>query len=273
MESPESARDLKAAISFLRWLRGWNQKELADAAGLDPSQISLYEQGKKIPSQKTLERLLSAVGVPFVLFDRLLALLEVVRSTVEAKSPDLELPEVADGAAEVVARAVATAVHTAIAQSLVVSPLFTDYRPRPVPPSEADRQEAEELWQRIAHRAPADRRLLVEEVRELQTWMVCERLCAESLKVAPVDAEMSRELAELALRAADLMPADETWRSRLKGWAWMHLAAAKKLAGDPSGAAEALWKAWQLWDAGAPGDPGLLDEERWRALEASLQGG
>jgi len=273
MESPESVRDLKVAVSFLRWLRGWNQKELAGAAGLDPSQISLYEQGKKIPSQKTLERLLAAVGVPFVLFDRLLALLEVVRSTVDGQSPDLDLPEVADGAAEVVARAVAAAVHTAIAQSLVVSPLFTDYRPRPVPPSEADRQGTEELWRRIAHRTPADRRLLVEEVRELQTWMVCERLCAESLKVAPVDAGTSRELAELALRAAELMLADETWRSRVKGWAWMHLAAAKKLADDPAGAAEALWKAWQLWDAGAPGDPGLLDEERWRALEASLQGG
>ncbi|HEX3553054.1 MAG TPA: hypothetical protein VIA62_07490 [Thermoanaerobaculia bacterium] len=104
--------------------------------------------------------------------------------------------------------------------------------------------------------------LLVEEARELQTWAFAERLCAESEAAAAGDPGRAVELAELALRVAQLVPGGEGRRSRLQGYAWAHLAQARSAAGDLPGAADASSRARTLWAAGAPGDEGPLDERR-----------
>jgi hypothetical protein len=55
------------------------------------------------------------------------------------------------------------------------------------------------------------------------------------------------ELAELALSIAERVPGEESWRSRLKGYCWAHIANARRVANDLSGADEALTRAWELW--------------------------
>src|SRR5436305_602121 len=64
---PEREGD-RAALGFLivllRSLRHWSQVELAGASGVQRSQISAYELGKKTPRGRTLERLAAAVRVP-----------------------------------------------------------------------------------------------------------------------------------------------------------------------------------------------------------------
>lgn len=55
--------DLAPTVILLRAIRGWNRKQLADAAGMDKSQLARYELGQEIPSPRTLERLAAAVGV------------------------------------------------------------------------------------------------------------------------------------------------------------------------------------------------------------------
>src|SRR3982074_3094985 len=57
--------DLRVAVVFLRSLRGWSQTELAHVAGMDKSRVSLYEQGRKIPSPRSLGKLVAAGRPPF----------------------------------------------------------------------------------------------------------------------------------------------------------------------------------------------------------------
>ena len=61
--------DLGRAITLLRVVRGWNQGDLAQAAGVAPTAISEYECGRKIPGLATLERLLEAMEFPLSAID------------------------------------------------------------------------------------------------------------------------------------------------------------------------------------------------------------
>ncbi len=118
---------------------------------------------------------------------------------------------------------------------------------------------------------PAERRALVEEAPEVRSWALCELLCAESIQAAPDSADRAVELAELALFIANLMPGEAIWRLRVRGYAWAHLGNARRVRGDLPGADEAFGQAGKLWQAGAPGDPGIFEEARIPGLEASLR--
>lgn len=59
-----SEGDLSVTLAVLRVVRGWNQHELARAAGVRINSVSEYERGKKLPELKTLERLVTAMGYP-----------------------------------------------------------------------------------------------------------------------------------------------------------------------------------------------------------------
>jgi transcriptional regulator with XRE-family HTH domain len=110
-----SPEDLGIAIVFLRSLQGWNQAELADAAGVDRSQISLYEAGKSTPSAKTLERLLKAVRMTDATFQTVLTFIRLVRSGEAAPLPGDQEPS----ADSTTVRAVTQALETARTQLLM----------------------------------------------------------------------------------------------------------------------------------------------------------
>jgi transcriptional regulator with XRE-family HTH domain len=65
--APPERGDDRAALGLLivllRSLRHWTQEDLANASGVQRSQISAYELWKKTPTKRTLERLAAAVGV------------------------------------------------------------------------------------------------------------------------------------------------------------------------------------------------------------------
>lgn len=52
-----------AALRELRTTRGWTVEELATAAHLDKSTISLIERGKRVPTWRTRRDLAEALGV------------------------------------------------------------------------------------------------------------------------------------------------------------------------------------------------------------------
>jgi len=56
--------NLGRAIRVIRAQRGLRQDELAGAAGLSPSYVSLIERGKREPSLVIVRKLASALGVP-----------------------------------------------------------------------------------------------------------------------------------------------------------------------------------------------------------------
>ena len=142
-----------------------------------------------------------------------------------------------------------------------------------MPPHADDREEAPELWESLKSHEPAIRRVLVEDSRRFQKWALCELLCAESVRAAAGgSADQALELAELALLVAERTSGDEIWRLRLQGYAWAHIGHARQARGDQPGAKEAFNRACLLWETGAPGDPGLLEETQVPALEATVRG-
>lgn len=142
------------------------------------------------------------------------------------------------------------------------------WHPRP-----EDRFDGAELWGRLERFPMRDRNLLVDASQEFAHWALCERICLQCADLADEDARQALGLAELAVRIAQRVPGEDPWRSRLKGFALAHLAFARSAAGDPVSAAETLHEARQLWDAGAAGDPGLLDGSYLLTFEACLGNG
>lgn len=72
--------DLQVALMLLRDLNNWSQKEFAEAAGLQTSQISLAESGRRRPTGKTLSRLLETSGVTAPAFGAILGFLHRLRA-------------------------------------------------------------------------------------------------------------------------------------------------------------------------------------------------
>lgn len=60
--------DYSKAIRISRALADMPQRELANRIGVDASLISMLESGLRKPSLKTLEKIASALGLPFHLF-------------------------------------------------------------------------------------------------------------------------------------------------------------------------------------------------------------
>src|SRR5712692_5771149 len=56
------------ALKVARALSGLQQQELAEAAGLDPSYLSLIEMGKRKPSVTAIEKVARGLGIPTHLF-------------------------------------------------------------------------------------------------------------------------------------------------------------------------------------------------------------
>lgn len=72
--------ELNVALTILRVVRGWTQDDLAKASGTPNSSISDYERGKKVPSLKTLERLMAAMGFSIQSLQRTRRFIQAVRA-------------------------------------------------------------------------------------------------------------------------------------------------------------------------------------------------
>ncbi len=254
---------LSRALTVLRSALGWDQKQLAKAVGVSPSVISDYERGQRTLTRGKLEEFARVMGAPA-------EAVEWAISFVQALDAVIQAPGYPDGFAEAQRQQVeAVAAETGrlatdFARSLM-NRLTIHGR------ALTARQQATALWGVMKRRKSSDRRKLVEDAQEYRNWALCELVCAESIKAAADDADRAVELAELAVLIANLAPGEETWRWRLQGYAAAHLGNARRIRTDWPGAEEAFSRAAELWEAGAPGDPGLLSEAQVSSLEASLR--
>jgi transcriptional regulator with XRE-family HTH domain len=55
---------LGKAVRFLRETQNMTQRELAEASGIDATEISRLEKGKSNPTHESLHRLAAGMGVP-----------------------------------------------------------------------------------------------------------------------------------------------------------------------------------------------------------------
>jgi len=256
-EDPEA----RLAMVLLRYAMNWDQSELAREARIAPSQVSVYDRGERAVPREVLEKVAVAADFPVPLLD---PLLWTIRSFLAAAGGRSRVSRVL--ADSVMAELMALARRTA---DLILEPLSPPRRAGGSRPAAEDREAAEALWSRLERRGAELRRLLVEEGEEYQGWAVCERVAAASREAAAKDPRQALELAELALLIAELAPGEPAWRSRLQGYALAHVSHARRARGDLAGAGEAFNRARDLWEAGAPGDPGLLDEAVVRNLGAA----
>src|SRR4051794_17967763 len=256
--------DARLAAVLLRYLHGWDQAEMARAARIAPSQLSVYDRGERAIPRDVLERMAEAAGFPTYLLVPLLRGLRSFRAAARGRTRQEALLE---------ERLVSDLIgigREAVAAVLAISrdgDEDLEGAARDRPPRSEDREEAAVLWGRLARRNERQRKALVEETEEYSGWALCERVAAESLAAAPGDPRQALELAGLACRIADLAAGPEEWCRRLQGYAWAHLSLARRAGGDLPGAAEARERAAELWRSG--GGPGLLNEAGLPGLDAT----
>ena len=262
MSKPVSP-DLGIVLWFLRRGQDWSQAGLATAAGVSPTLLNDYEQGRKGFSRRRLELLISHMGLPLETIDATLERLHANRSAGSGRW--------APGAASATllrVEAVASRVGRLAAEFARSALSILAWEGEAL----LAREEARRLWAgHLERRTALQRVALVEEVPELQTWAVSELLAARSIEAAPASPAQALELAELALRAAELCRGEDWLRLRTRGYAGFHVANARRAANDLPGSDTALTAAKKLWEAGAAGDPGLFDEAIVLALEANIR--
>jgi tetratricopeptide (TPR) repeat protein len=251
------------ALTYLRQGRRWTQSRLARARGHGSFRlISRYESEDKALSREELYHLAALMGYPREAVDALLFVHSLVSPPppVEAAMPGALTPE----EIQRIDRAVIADAGTRAAE--LRAHRIAETRKRKV---EVDRRHAEELWARLKPLSSRERRELVEDSLELQSWALVERLCLESERAAADSVGRARDLAGLALHTAAKVEGAESWRRRLQGYAWAYRANADRVANDLAAAEAAFARAWHLWRSGD--DAGLLPEWRMLSLEASLR--
>ena len=257
------SEDLAATVTLLRALRGWSKKDLADASGVDKSRISRYELGKEAPSERTLERLAAAAGLPSFLLEPMRAFIHRLREpTQEGRAASAGLAASSPSGRRTPGEALGRAVSQARAELKLYAESSAG---NPAPP-----RDPETLWEQLRPFSAADRRLLVTGALEYQDPSLCQRLCAESRQAAASDAAQALELAQLAVLVARLVPVSPARRLRLQGYAWAFTANAHRAAGDLPAAEEALARAGKLWREGGD-DPEISLDPRGLDLDAAMR--
>ncbi|HVT16472.1 MAG TPA: helix-turn-helix transcriptional regulator [Thermoanaerobaculia bacterium] len=258
---------LSVTLTALRRARGWTEVELARAAGISKETVSHYER-EQAPSRDRLESLAAAMGYEVEAIDDVLLALAQATGLGAGAADGPRSPADPSPAELRRARQLAAAMGR-VAVEVTAHHLVALLRARR---AGSARRRAAGLWEVLAPLAPGERRLLVEKSREYQTWALAERLCHESAEAASDDASRAVELAELALRVAELAPGERLWRLRLQGYCLGFLANARRVRNDERGAEEAFARARRLWQEGEAADPGrLLAAWRLLDLEASLR--
>jgi transcriptional regulator with XRE-family HTH domain len=252
------------ALIYLRSKRGWAQKELADRHGFTTyRQLSRYETGDRPLSRETLDGLAASLGHSPEAVDALLFLHSLVTPPERGAPSPVALTAEELEKIDRTAMAAGWSMAEDVREGLVA-------RKRRLK-AESARRDAGTLWARLKAHPRQARRGLVAASPELQNWALAERVCEASVRAAADNPQEALDLADLGLFIAGRVEGGEDWRRRLEGYVWAHVANARRVANDISGADEAFVRAWDLWRAGGDSEPRLLPEWRILDLEASLR--
>lgn len=247
------------ALWFIRRGQGWSQARLAAMAEMPQSLLNEYEQGKKTLSRARLLRLAGLMGQGAEIVDATLERLQANRAWVRVSGPFSENRRGEEAVARLgrLAMEFGRGVITVLSVEGIVR---------------QEREEARRLWERLERWEAIDQRIArVEDSPELRSWALCELAAAKSIEAAPSSPAQALELAGLARLIAELCPYEEKLRQRTEGYAWFHVANARRVTDDLRGSEVALVTAAKLWEAGAPGDPGFFNETFVHWIEATIR--
>jgi transcriptional regulator with XRE-family HTH domain len=254
---------LGAVLRFFRFANGLSEAEAADLFGMRPALLSQLERGEEgTLSRARLEELLARLDVPPDAIDHALYSLGVG----VAPEPSASSVDPTPAQRRIIGRAAVGAGQGALEST---EEKLTENVRRMM--SGQARAEAATSWETLRELPPRRRRLAVETERRYWSWALAERLCEESVRAAAHRASEAVELSRLGLRAAELAPETEPWRSRLLGWVWAFVANARRVQGDLPGAEEGFQRSDRLLEAGGAAGPALLDGTRPLDLKATLR--
>lgn len=252
-------------ILALRKAKGLTDAELGEGAGMSEKMANAYQSGSREPKEEVRERLVAATGCdPGADVPVEMALERACRPGEEPLSPVDPTP------AERRALARATLAAGLAWADAAEERMVRFLRARR---AQRARRKADPLWEILKRCTPRRRRLLIEVSEPYQRWYVAERLAHESEKAASHKPALALELAERALRAAELSPGNELWHSRIAGYCLLFVSNARRVQGELNRADADLVRAEELWKEGAAADPGLLAEWRLPDRKASLRRG
>ncbi len=278
MTRRRNPEELAPTVALLRGLRFWSKTQLAEASGVDKSQISRYELGHEAPSSRTLERLAVASGVPPFLIESITAFVGRLRQAMAGQGRPAQ-----DAGPRIAAESPGSTAKTVVAEALdrALSQARSELKLLASRRGDTERAEGESgavtveaLWKRLKLFSTEERRILVKGVLEYQDPGLAEHLCEESVKAAASDAGVALTLAELALLIAGLVPGPPACRSSLQGYAWGFVSNARRVANDMQEAEAAFARVWQLWkEEDLSVYPFVLNKAKARLfdLEASLR--
>lgn len=252
--------DYAIILAFLREGLGWSQSQLERAAGLPANTVGNYENGHKQLTRERLEYLLSFLGAGPERIDGLLAELEAARAA--GRSGPLDPFSSRRRKIEAIAAQFGRLAAGFARAALNLLTLGSE--------TVHAHDQADHLWRRLKRHPPEDRLLVVEEDRRYRKWGLVVIVVQESLDAAPNRPKEALELAQLALRIAELVGGEKEWRWRLQGYAGAALTNSWRVCSDLPAARKARARARQLWEDGEPGDPGLLNEALLPWVEAAL---
>lgn len=255
--------DLHALVRLLLGWSGCTQSELASQVNISSTTLGSYRTGGRTPSRTMIERIAKAVGMPLFVVDFFL-LPGIAARRLEAADPE--------GDSIALFERLGVQMQ-GISRKLAEEPVgIGGGREDPDKgwlPADEVRQEARDLWDRLARCDEEDRRRMVERWREFQHPGLAELLCHLSEEAASDGADRALQLARLARRVAELAPGDPSRKLRLLGYTLVYQANAIRVSGHLREAREELQKGLALWAAGEGASTFLAEWRLWD-LEASL---
>lgn len=250
---------LRHVVIFLRSHAQRTQAQFGKECRVDQAEISRYELGHLAPSEEALRRMAKVARIAWPLVVHLRQSYTSVLA-----SGARPIPALPGGALDL------TILQPAL---LAVTPYLIEPYTRVMPLLSPEQQlrEAAEIWAALERHPVQFCSRLIQLSPRSGDWALAVQVCAASVKRATHSAEEALELAGLALSIAERSPKEESWRSRLKGYCWAHVANARRVANDLAGSDEAFTRAWDLWCGANPPELELLAEWRLFSLEASLR--
>jgi transcriptional regulator with XRE-family HTH domain len=184
---------LRLVVKFLRACANLTQEDFGRAARVTQGSVSEYELGHSAPPEESLRRMAVVAAIPWPVVVHLRRFYAAALS-LAATAP----------------------IEQAILDSilLAVTPyLVEQWEERPSP--DAARREAEEIWEALKKFPPERRRRLIELSPSPEGNAALARtICEASARAVATDVEEAKELADLALFTARLVPGGEDQRQR-----------------------------------------------------------
>jgi transcriptional regulator with XRE-family HTH domain len=249
---------LRLVVKFLRACADMTQEAFGEAAGVTQGSISVYELGHIAAPEEALRRMAAVAEIPWPVVVHLRRFYAAALSLAARRS--LALAETAP-------------IEQAILDSvlLAVSPHLVDQWTERPSLGEALR-EAEEIWEALKKFPPERRRRLIELSPQPEANAALARaICEASAKAAAANVEKAKELADLALFTARLVPGGEAQRNYAVGSCLGFVANAHRVATEFDAADAAFKRAWELRRSGEPGESDFFPEWRLHDLEVSLR--